>query len=188
MPDAARTLDTLPRLRSLAEVAGLVDVVRPLYVRFSGGPEQDAESVSRDHDSGCLLPGLSVNPLTPEPWWDRPVEHWVARQLCQYAHLMTPERSRGSSRARSRGAARTASRSWWTSSRPRRSTRGSSRRRAGCTGRRSTRATTAREEPRRQASPGRVRTRAAGISRGRVAAYHPATRSTMSATSTTSPA
>lgn len=92
MPDAPSMLDTLPRLRSLAEVAGLVEVVRPLYVRFSGGPEQDVESVSRDHESGCLLPGLSVNPLTPEPWWDRPVEHWVARQLCQYAHLMTPER------------------------------------------------------------------------------------------------
>ncbi|MGO1333144.1 DUF6098 family protein, partial [Cellulosimicrobium funkei] len=92
MPDAPSMLDTLPRLRSLAEVAGLVEVVRPLYLRFSGGPEQDAESVSRDHESGCLLPGLSVNPLTPEPWWDRPVEHWVARQLCQYAHLMTPER------------------------------------------------------------------------------------------------
>lgn len=92
MPDAPSMLDTLPRLRTLAEVAGLVEVVRPLYVRFSGGPEQDAESVSRDHESGCLLPGLSVNPLTPEPWWDRPVEHWVARQLYQYAHLMTPER------------------------------------------------------------------------------------------------
>jgi hypothetical protein len=86
------TLDGLPRLRTLAEVAELVGVVDPLYVRFSGGPEDDRRSVSRDHESGCLLPGLSVNPMNPEPWWDRPVEHWVARQLCQYAHLMTSER------------------------------------------------------------------------------------------------
>jgi hypothetical protein len=85
-------LEGLPRLRSVAEVAELVGVVAPVYVRFSGGPEADAATQSRDHESGCLLPGLSVNPLTPEPWWDRPVEHWVARQLCQYAHLMTPER------------------------------------------------------------------------------------------------
>lgn len=92
MPEETSMLDALPRLRSLAEVAELVAVVRPLYVRFSGGPDQDRSTVSRDHESGCLLPGLSVNPMNPEPWWDRPVEHWVARQLCQYAHLLTPER------------------------------------------------------------------------------------------------
>ena len=90
--DDPTTLDGLPRLRSVAEIAELVDVVSPLYVRFSAGPEQDSRTVSRDHESGCLLPGLSVNPMNPEPWWDRPVEHWVARQLCQYAHLMTGER------------------------------------------------------------------------------------------------
>ncbi|MFJ4230276.1 DUF6098 family protein [Cellulosimicrobium cellulans] len=92
MPQETSALDALPRLRSLAEVAELVAVVNPLYVRFSGGPDKDRSTVSRDHESGCLLPGLSVNPMNPEPWWDRPVEHWVARQLCQYAHLMTPER------------------------------------------------------------------------------------------------
>jgi len=93
MPEEKSTLDDLPRLRDLAEVAELVSVVSPLYVRFSGGPDSDRATVSRDHESGCLLPGLSVNPMNPEPWWDRPVEHWVARQLCQYAHLMTAERS-----------------------------------------------------------------------------------------------
>jgi hypothetical protein len=92
MPEETSALDALPRLRSLAEVAELAAVVRPLFVRFSGGPDQDRSTVSRDHESGCLLPGLSVNPMNPEPWWDRPVEHWVARQLCQYAHLLTPER------------------------------------------------------------------------------------------------
>lgn len=85
-------LPDVPHLRSLAEVAQLVDVVSPLYVRFSAGPVADAATVSRDHESGCLLPGLSVNPLTPEPWWDRELEHWLARQLFQYAHLQSPER------------------------------------------------------------------------------------------------
>jgi len=89
---APRSLDDVPRLRSLRDVVELLGVGAPLYVRFSAGPEADATAESRDHESGCLLPGLSVNPLDPEPWWDRPPEHWVARQLCQYAHLMTPER------------------------------------------------------------------------------------------------
>jgi len=69
----------------------LVDLVtahqEPLYVRFSKGPEADAEAQSLDHESGLELPGLSVNPLHPEPWWTRPVRDWLARQLCQYAHL-----------------------------------------------------------------------------------------------------
>ena len=72
MPQETSALDALPRLRSLAEVAELVAVVNPLYVRFSGGPDKDRSTVSRDHESGCLLPGLSVNPMNPEPWWDRP--------------------------------------------------------------------------------------------------------------------
>ncbi len=33
------------------------------------------------------MPGLSVNPLTPEPWWTRPLRDWLARQICQYEHL-----------------------------------------------------------------------------------------------------
>jgi len=82
----------VPHLRALADVVQLVEALSPLYVRFSAGPVADAATVSRDHESGCLLPGLSVNPLTPEPWWDRQVEHWLARQLCQYAHLLTPDR------------------------------------------------------------------------------------------------
>lgn len=86
------TLDDVPRLRSLGDVVDLLGVGASLYVRFSAGPVADSSAESRDHESGCLLPGLSVNPLDPEPWWNRPVEHWVARQLCQYAHLMTPER------------------------------------------------------------------------------------------------
>ncbi|MDR7384716.1 DUF6098 family protein [Promicromonospora iranensis] len=90
--EEAGMLPGVPHLRSLGEVGELVEAVSPLYVRFSGGPVADAATVSRDHESGCLLPGLSVNPLTPEPWWDRKVEHWLARQLCQYAHLLAPDR------------------------------------------------------------------------------------------------
>ncbi|MEV0891654.1 DUF6098 family protein [Promicromonospora sp. NPDC050262] len=82
----------LPRLDSLAEVAELAQILAPVYVRFSEGPETDRATVSRDHESGCLMPGLSVNPMTPEQWWTRPVEHWVARQLRQYAHLMVRDR------------------------------------------------------------------------------------------------
>lgn len=82
----------VPLLRTLAEVDELVQVLAPVYVRFSAGPEADAATVSRDHESGCLMPGLSVNPMTPEPWWTRPTVHWVARQLSQYAHLMVHDR------------------------------------------------------------------------------------------------
>jgi Family of unknown function (DUF6098) len=30
---------------------------------------------------------LSVTVATPERWWPRPVEDWVARRLCKYAEL-----------------------------------------------------------------------------------------------------
>jgi hypothetical protein len=74
-------------LRSLGELADLVARVGEPYVRFSEGPEADARESSVDHESGLELPGLSVNPLRPEPWWTRPTRDWLARQLCQYAHL-----------------------------------------------------------------------------------------------------
>ncbi|WP_336708401.1 DUF6098 family protein [Oerskovia sp. USHLN155] len=77
---------------SLAELGELAETGVPLYVRYSRGPEADAGEVSVDHESGCRLPGLSVNPLDPEPWWDRPVQHWVARQLRQYVHLAEGDR------------------------------------------------------------------------------------------------
>lgn len=74
-------------VRSLRELGEVVAMVGRAYVRFSAGPEGDAAEVSVDKESGITLPGLSVNPLNPEPWWDRPLEHWLARQLCQYLHL-----------------------------------------------------------------------------------------------------
>lgn len=92
MPGPFTRLWAVPRLETLAEVAELVQILAPVYVRFSAGPEADRVTVSRDHESGCVMPGLSVNPMTPEAWWTRPVEHWVARQLNQYAHLMVRDR------------------------------------------------------------------------------------------------
>ena len=64
----------LARLETMREVVDLVKAEPGLYVRFSAGPEADAGSPSRDGESGCLLPGLSVNRLAPEPWWTRPVD------------------------------------------------------------------------------------------------------------------
>ena len=82
-----RRLDSLGALKS--ELGGA-----PLYVRYSEGPDHDFGSTSVDTESGLELPGLSVNPLDPEPWWTRPTEDWLARQLCQYKHLRdrNPER------------------------------------------------------------------------------------------------
>lgn len=78
--------DDLPVLDSLAELA---DLVEPgLFVRFSKGPDEDEGRTSTDYESGLTLSGLSVNPLDPEPWWQRPLEDWLARQLCNYVHLM----------------------------------------------------------------------------------------------------
>lgn len=55
-----------------------------LHVRFSEGPSADLAETSRDAESGLELPGLSVDPLQPEPWWHRPVSDWLARQLRRY--------------------------------------------------------------------------------------------------------
>jgi len=78
-------MKTLHRLDELVALLERTD--EPLYVRYSEGPEADARATSVDQESGLELPGLSTNPLRPEPWWTRPVEDWLARQLCQYAHL-----------------------------------------------------------------------------------------------------
>jgi hypothetical protein len=80
------------RVARLAELVEIVTALGTCYVRYSAGPEADAAEASRDGESGALLPGLSVNRLAPEPWWDRPPREWVARQLVQYAHLAGDER------------------------------------------------------------------------------------------------
>ena len=81
------TADDLPVLERIEEILELVQTVGSVYVRYSKGPAVDADSVSVDKESGCALPGLSVNPITPEPWWNRDPLDWVARQLWQYGHL-----------------------------------------------------------------------------------------------------
>ncbi|WP_369194177.1 DUF6098 family protein [Streptomyces djakartensis] len=81
--------DDLPVVRTLDELAGLVERHDGLYVRWSRGPETDLRRVSSKDDlTGVQMPGLSANPLGVEEWWeDRPVRLWVARRLFDYAHL-----------------------------------------------------------------------------------------------------
>lgn len=80
--DQSTDLPVLQSLDELCEVAG-----GDVFVRFSKGPADDAESGSRDYESGLQLPGLSVNPLAPESWWRRPEREWLARQICNYVHI-----------------------------------------------------------------------------------------------------
>ncbi|WP_228484707.1 DUF6098 family protein [Microbacterium cremeum] len=72
--------------RSLGELAAAVRRYGHTYVRYSEGPGSDRDP-SVDTESGLTLPGLSVNPLHAEPWWTRPFEDWLARQVCQYREL-----------------------------------------------------------------------------------------------------
>jgi hypothetical protein len=58
-----------------------------VYLRYSRGPEADAQRASRDYESGLELPGLSAVPLSPPAWWSRPVADWLARQVCKYVQL-----------------------------------------------------------------------------------------------------
>ncbi|MER7796574.1 DUF6098 family protein [Microbacterium sp. NPDC096154] len=77
----------LRTLTTLAELAELVGGREESYVRYSEGPEHDSAEQSVDTESGLKLPGLSVNPLHPEPWWTRDLQDWLARQVRQYADL-----------------------------------------------------------------------------------------------------
>ncbi|MFF7457039.1 DUF6098 family protein [Kitasatospora sp. NPDC008115] len=76
-------MELIDDLELLTDVAtGDLDV----YLRYSRGPEADAAG-SLDHEADVPLPGLSVTPLRPEPWWPRPAADWVARRVFSYAHL-----------------------------------------------------------------------------------------------------
>jgi hypothetical protein len=79
--------EELPVFQSIRDLVELLDSRRPLFVRISKGPSADGHECSRDYESGLNLPGLAVNPLDPEPWWSRPAVEWIARRLCNYAHL-----------------------------------------------------------------------------------------------------
>lgn len=80
------------RFATLEELAARVARDAPLYLRYAEDPTQ---SSSCDLESGLPLPGVSVNPLQPESWWTRPVDEWLARQICNYVHLQdhAPERT-----------------------------------------------------------------------------------------------
>lgn len=88
-------------IRSLDELTALVEQNQgePLYVRWSPDIGRDVRTgTSRDELTGVELPGLSVNSLQVEPWWDgRPLRAWLARRLYDYRHL---ERRRGRTPAR----------------------------------------------------------------------------------------
>lgn len=78
----------------LAELDAACAGPHALYIRYSDGPALDAASPSVDTESGLELPGLSVNPLVPEPWWSRQRIEWIARQVSQYRHLFDEDSSR----------------------------------------------------------------------------------------------
>ncbi|MFD8595991.1 DUF6098 family protein [Kitasatospora sp. NPDC059646] len=63
---------------------------RRLYVRWSRGPGADLarDGGSLDDLTRETLPGLSVNSLSVENWWQgRPLRLWAARRLYDYSHL-----------------------------------------------------------------------------------------------------
>lgn len=76
---------SLPVFKALSELEPYL--APDMFVRFSKGPEDDHGRRSTDYESGLDLPGLSVSPLQPESWWTRPMQEWLARQLCKYVHL-----------------------------------------------------------------------------------------------------
>jgi hypothetical protein len=90
--NGART--PLPTVTGLTELAELVSGGERLYLRYSDGPDRDRTSVSKDYESGLELPGLSVTVLTPEPWWTRPLEDWLSRQVRKYASLVEEDPQR----------------------------------------------------------------------------------------------
>ncbi|MFL6076726.1 MAG: DUF6098 family protein [Mycobacteriales bacterium] len=77
----------MPELDRLDELVRLVQDRPGLFLRYSNGPDADADETSRDYESGLELPGLPATVLDPPPWWRRPVADWLARQVCKYAHL-----------------------------------------------------------------------------------------------------
>lgn len=79
---------------SLDELLDLVAEREATYLRYSPGPEQDAEHTSRDYEADVDLPGLPVTPLTPPAWWSRAPEDWVARRVCKYLDLADADPTR----------------------------------------------------------------------------------------------
>jgi hypothetical protein len=84
-----RSDSDLTVIRDLDELVSLIrSIDAPLYLRYSKGPEHDrSRGPSRDYEADVELPGLSVTNISPEPWWSRPIEDWVARRICKYLEL-----------------------------------------------------------------------------------------------------
>lgn len=76
-----------PRLDRLGQLVELLGRYEQLYVRFGNHPSGQ-QGGSIDYESGLRMPGLSANRLRPPDWWTRPLEDWLARQICQYVHLL----------------------------------------------------------------------------------------------------
>lgn len=75
-------------VESLDELTALLERHPDLYIRWSAGPDADADRTSRDSLTGAPLPGLCANPLAVEDWWgDRSLRLWVARRVYDYHHL-----------------------------------------------------------------------------------------------------
>lgn len=83
---AGRDAD-MPEVASLAALSELVAERPRLFIRWSKGPDHDADERSTDYATGLTLPGLAVSPLAPPSWWTLPVDKWLARQVRAYAHL-----------------------------------------------------------------------------------------------------
>lgn len=81
--------ESMTTIASLDELTRLATAADDLYVRVSAGPDDDRGRGSVDFATGLRLPGLSTMPLCPPEWWrGRPLEEWVARQVCAYEHLV----------------------------------------------------------------------------------------------------
>lgn len=80
-------------IETFDEVVELARLRAPLYIRYSAGPGEDAEHASVDVEADVALPGLPATSLTPEPWWTRPEEDWVARRLCTALEFIEPDRA-----------------------------------------------------------------------------------------------
>ena len=88
-PAPAPETEAPPSLTSLEQVLDVLRRDGEAYLRISPGPRTDRYSGMRDADSGCLLPGLPVWAMRPEPWWPAGPRLWAARQLVRHGYLLS---------------------------------------------------------------------------------------------------
>ncbi len=82
-----KTLRTLDQVVALAQAAATEG--QTVFCRYSVGPAADARSGyrSRDHASGALHAGLSVNALTHLDVAGGTERAWIVQQLAEYAFM-----------------------------------------------------------------------------------------------------